>query len=150
MTISNDFIELRINNAVRGLLTGRVNEIINGWNFFLPLVEFSDYCGSSAITPVITLSSCEQTEKDRIIKLDTYSMIISFSIPETTDSELYCYAYANAFSKALGEDVTLGGVVDRAVITNKKYVPPKKLSCGMEWEVIISLRVTVEQMSNEK
>ena len=152
LTINNelckiDFIEQRIISAVRGLITGRVNEILNNWNFVVPLFEYSDYKGSTAITPVITLSSCEQTEKERIIRLDTYSMTISISTPENSESELYCYGYSHAFEKALREDVTLSGVVDRAVITNKKYIPPKVPNCGMNWELVISLRITVEGMN---
>jgi hypothetical protein len=141
-----DFIEQRIINAVRGLITGKVNEILNNWNFLIPLFEFSDYKGSTAITPVISLSSCEKTEKERIIQLDTYSMTITITLPEYFDNELYCYGYAHAFEKALCEDVTLGGVVEKAVITNKKYIPPKKPNCGMEWELFISLRIIVEGM----
>jgi len=141
------FIEQQIINAVRKLLAGKANEKLNNWNFFFPLIEFSGYGGASAIVPMISLSTCEQTEKERIIRQAVYTLAISFSIPETADSELSCYAYANAFSIVLGEDITLGGVADSAVITNKKYVPPKKLNCGMEWELIITLRVTVEGMS---
>jgi hypothetical protein len=140
------FIEQQIIDAVRKLLAGKVNEKLNNWNFFFPLIEFSGYRGASAIVPVISLSSCEQAEKERIIRQDVYTLAISFSIPETADSELSCYAYANAFCIVLGEDVTLGGVADRAVITNKKYVPPKKPNCGMEWELIITLRITVENL----
>ena len=138
------FIEQQIVDAVRKLLTEKVNEKLNNWNFFFPLIEFSAYKGASAITPVISLSSCELTEKERIVRQEAYTLTISFSVPETADSELSCYAYATAFGIVLDKDVTLGGVVDRAVITNKKYVPPKKPNCGMEWETIISLRITVE------
>ena len=38
------------------------------------------------------------------------------------------------------------GVADRVTITNKKYVPPKKANCGMDWELIISMRITVETL----
>ncbi|MCL2722429.1 MAG: hypothetical protein FWD47_13955 [Treponema sp.] len=142
----SNLIELQIIEAIKKLLTFNVNEILEKWNFFLPLVEISKYSGSSTIVPVITLSSCEQTEKERIIKIDSYSMTISFSIPETSDSELYCYAYSNAFDKALSLDKTLGGIAECATITNRKYNPPKKPNCGMEWELVISLRITVEAM----
>jgi hypothetical protein len=142
----SDFIEQRIKNAVNGLLTGRVNEKLNDYQFFFPLVEFSEYGGSSAIIPVVTLSSCERTEKERIIKQDAYTMIITFTIPEKPDSELYCYAYATAFEKALCEDITLGGVADRAVITEKIYKSPKKPYCGELWQLVISIRITVEGM----
>jgi len=139
-----DFVELQILSAVRELLTVNVNEILEKWNDFFPLVEFSNYRGSSAIVPIITLSTCEQTEKERIIKIDCYSVTISFVIPETPDSELYCYAYSNAFDKALSLDKTLGGIAECATITSRKYIQPKKPNCGMGWELIITLRITVE------
>jgi hypothetical protein len=142
----NDFIEQQIIDAVRKLLTGRVNEKLNDYNFYFPLLEFSNYSGNNAITPVIALASCERTEKERIILLDAYSLTITFSMPENPESELYCYAYATAIDKALGEDITLGGVADRAVVTAKKYVPPKKADCGQGWELILTLRITVEGM----
>ena len=148
MTDNNVFIEQQIIEAVRGLLTGRVNEILGRWQFFVPLFEISDYQGRTAVVPAITLSGCERTEKERIIRLDAYSMTIAFTLQETPESELYCYAYASAVCKALGENPTLGGIVDRAAVTGKKYAPPKKAYGGNEWEVAITLRVTVEAMSN--
>ena len=141
------FIEEKIINAVKNLFTVQVNEILNNWNFLIPLFEFSDYGGLSAITPVISISSCEQTEKERIIKIDAYSMVITINVPETNDSELFCYGYKSAFDKALSLDKTLGGIVTCATITNTKYLPPKKPNCGMEWEVVLSLRITVEGMN---
>jgi hypothetical protein len=141
----NDLIEMRIISAVRELLTGRVNEILRNWQELIPIIEFGEYGCGYATVPVITLSSCEQTEKERIICLDAYSLTITFSLPETPDSELFCYGYSAAFGKALNEDPTLGGVTDRAVITGKKYNSPKKLHCGEEWGLIISLRVTVTE-----
>jgi hypothetical protein len=77
-------------------------------------------------------------------------MTISFTLRETPESELYCYAYAAAVCKALGENPTLGGVVDRAAVTGKKYNPPKKAYGGNEWVVTLDLRITVETISNEK
>ena len=142
-----NFIEQRIINAIKVLIKEKVNEILNDWNFIIPLFEFTDFIGSTAITPVVTLTSCEQTEKERIIKLDAYSMSITITIPENPESELYCYAYSNAFKKALNADVTLGGVADRAVIIERKIIPPKKPNCGMEWELIMSLRITIEEIT---
>jgi len=144
------FIEQQIIEAIRKLLTERVNEILSHWEFFVPVIEFGNIGALYAVAPVISLSSCEQTEKERIIRQDAYSLSITLVLQEHEDGELYCYAYATAFAKALGEDVTLGGVVDRAIITGKKYIPPKKSYCGEGWEVVISLRVTVERMSNEQ
>jgi len=138
------FIEQRIITAVRFLLSGRVNEILGDWEFVIPVVEFGNIGSAFALIPVITLNSCERTEKERIIQLDAYSLSISFSLQEHEDGELYCYGYASAFSKALCEDVTLGGIADSAEITGKKYVPPKKAHNGEGWKLEIALRVTVQ------
>jgi hypothetical protein len=145
-----DFIETRIITAIRELLSGRVNELLGDMEFIVPLVEFGSYRGGSVVTPVIMLASCERTEKERIIKQDSYSLIVTFFVQEHEDSELYCYGYSAAVCKALEENPTLGGVADRAVVTGKKYMSPKHLKCGEEWEVVITLRITVETMRNEE
>jgi hypothetical protein len=142
-----DFIEQRIIDAVRKILTGRVNEILNRWEFLIPVIEFSAFANKYAVVPAISLVSCERTEKERIIRLDAYSLSITFTLPETQETELYCYGYAAAVCKALGENPTLGGVVDRAVVSGKKYNTPKKPFCGEDWEMVISLRVTVEEIA---
>jgi hypothetical protein len=144
----NDFIEQRIIEAVRKLLTGRVNEVLNGWEFLIPVIEFSNFANKHIVVPAVSLVSCERTEKERIIRMDAYSVSITFSIAETQETELYCYGYASAVCKALGENPTLGGVVDRAVVSEKKYSSPKKPGCGENWETVITLRVTVEGMGN--
>ena len=141
-----EFIEQKIINAVKKLLTGKFNDYLRDFDFQIPFVEFGIFRGVNVIAPIINLSSCEQTEKERIVKQDTYSVTVTFPVLETVESELFCFAYADAFNKALCDDVTLGGITDRAVITNKKYVPPKKVNCGMDWEAIISLRITVESL----
>jgi hypothetical protein len=142
-----EFVEQQILMAVKRLLTGRVNEILEGWEFLIPVIEFGNIGSGYATAPVVALSSCERTEKERIIRLDAYSLTISFTLQEHQDGELYCYGYAHAFGKALGEDVTLGGIADRAVITGKKYLPPKKPDCGEGWGLVLSLRITVEEMA---
>ena len=141
----NDFIEQRIIDAVRRLLSGRVIELLHDMQFSIPLLEFGDYCDNSVIVPVITLASSERTEKERIILLDAYSLTITFNIPETPESELYCYAYAAVVEKAITEDKSLGGIADRIVLTGKKYNPPKKPHCGDGWEVVITIRIIVER-----
>jgi len=150
MTEDNIFIEQQIIEAVRKLLSGRVNEILSKWEFLIPVVEFSNFANRHTVAPVVSLVSCERTEKERIIRLDAYSVSISFTLPETQETELYCYGYASAVCKAIGENPTLDSVVDRAVISGKKYIQPKKPGCGEDWEIVISLKVTIETMSNEK
>ena len=138
------FLEQQIIEAVKRLLDGRVNEILENWEFLIPVIEFGTIGSGYVTTPVITLSSCERTEKERNIRLDAYSLSISLSLQEHQDGELYCYGYAHAFKKALSENVTLGGVADRAVISGTKYVQPKKPNCGVGWEMVLTLRITVE------
>jgi hypothetical protein len=143
----NEFIEQKIINAVKKLLTGYFNAYLLQLDFQIPVVEFGIFRGVNVIAPLIALSSCEQTEKERVVKQDTYSVTVTFPVLETVESEMFCFAYADTFSKALGDDVTLGGVADRVVITNKKYVQPKKADCGMDWELIITLRLIIEGLN---
>ena len=142
----SEFIEQRIIGAVRGLLIGRVNGLLREFQFYIPVVEFKGSSDWSSVDPVILLSGCEQSEKERLIKIDAYSLSITFNVPEFDDSQLFCYAYAAAVCKVFEENPTLGGVVSRAVISSKKYIQPKKLHCGDDWGVVVSLRVTVEEM----
>ena len=139
----NDFIEQRIITAVRELLTGRVNEILKDVIIPIPIIEFGEYKGSTVVAPVIALSTCERTEKERIIRQDVYSLTISFELPETGESENYIYAYSTALIMAVCENPTLGDIADRAVVTGKKYLPPKKPGCGECWGLTVSLRITI-------
>ena len=139
-----DFIEQRIIAAIRGLLTKRVNEILRDEEFSAPVIELGGYQGVGSVAPVIALSSCEKSEKERVIRLDAYSLTITFCLPETFETESHCYAYAGAVCMALKENPTLSGIANRAAITSEKYIPPKKPHCGENWQVIISLRLTVE------
>jgi hypothetical protein len=139
-----DFIEQRILEAVRGLLTGKVNEMLGKMEYPIPIIEFGNYGCVYAVAPIIILSSCESSEKERIIRLETYSMTITLELPETPESELYCYAYSSAIGWSVYDNPTFDGVVERAVITGKKYCPPKKPNCGQGWEVTLNLRIIVE------
>jgi len=140
-----DLIEARILSAVRGLLTGRVNEILQGMENAVPVIEFGEYCGVDSIVPLIALSYCERNEKERIVRLEAYSLSITFCLPETRESELYCYAYSGTVSRSIYDDPTLGGVVDRAIVTGKKYIAPRTPHCGDGWSLEMTLRITVEQ-----
>ena len=136
--------EIRIIEAVRKLLVNEVNEILGSFEYVIPLVEFSPCYSGSVISPFICLSSCEKAEKERIVRLDAYIMTITFNIPETPESELHCYVYSGAVSRVIYDNHTLGGIADRAVITGKRYNPPKKPNCGEGWELSITLRITIE------
>jgi hypothetical protein len=138
------FIEQQIITAVKEVLNGSVNELLGVMELQIPNIEFSDYRGRSAVVPVINLTSCERTEKERIIKIDAYSLTITFNVPEIMESELFCYAYGTAVCKAMEENPSLGGIADNVTVTGKKYIPPKALNCGQNWQLIILLRVTTE------
>ncbi|MDR2477874.1 MAG: hypothetical protein LBD48_01025 [Treponema sp.] len=96
------------------------------------------------MAPVISLSTCERSEKERVIRLDAYALTIVFSVPENPESELHYYAYATAVEKALGENMVLGEAVSRAVLIGEKYLAPKKPHCGDGWEIVLTVRVTLE------
>ena len=142
------FVEEKIIVAVKGILAGRVNEILNEAQFMIPVILF-DYFGSGyTVAPAISLTACERTEKERVIQLDSYTLTINFTLPESPESELHCYAYSAAVGQAVNDNPTFGGVVDRSVITSKKYISPKKPHCGEAWGLIFTLRITIEGIKN--
>ena len=143
-----EFIEQQIIESIRKLLTGRVNELLGEVQFIVPIIEFGNHGCGYAASPMVALNTCERTEKERIIRLDAYSLTITFELPEMPESDLHCYAYAAAVCGAIEENPTLGGIADRTVVTGKKYNPPKKPGCGEGWGLVITLRLTVEGMNN--
>jgi hypothetical protein len=148
MTDKGLFIEEIIINSLKSLLAGRVNELLRETEYPIPPIEFGSYRGGSAMVgacgPVIALSACERSEKERIIRLDAYTLTITFTAPEHPAGERNCYAYAGAVVTALLENPTLGGAADRVELTGKKYVPPKQSGAGGDWGVTLTLRVTTE------
>jgi hypothetical protein len=139
------FIEERILNAVKSLLAGRVNELLGEMDCPVPPVKFGGgYAPVGVCDPVISLAACERSEKERIVRADVYSVSITFSVPEGPEAERDCYAYASAAARALAENPALGRVAGRAVITGKKYNAPKYPGTGGVWELVLSLRITVE------
>jgi hypothetical protein len=144
------FIEESIVNAVKNLLLRRVNELLGEMDCPVPSVEFGDYRGGSVVVPVVSLAGCERSEKERIIRVDVYSVTVVFVVPESGDVERYCYAYAAVVDRALRDDPALGGVADRAVVSGKKYVPPKCPGTGGDWKLVLSVRVMIEGTINSE
>jgi hypothetical protein len=144
MTDKELLIEEILLNSVKKLLSGRVNELLRETEYAIPPIEFgrSGYAGSCM--PTISLSACERSEKERIVRLEAYTLTITFTVPEWPGGERSCYAYAASAVAALREDPALGGAADRAELTGKKYVPPKQSGTGGDWELVLSLRLTVE------
>ena len=143
MSCKEILIEQQILRAVRKLLTERVNEVFRDWELLVPVIEFGSFNGKYAVPPALFLSTCERTEKERLIRLDAYSLTISFTLMDDEDGELFCYAYSSAVTKILKEDVTLGGIADNAEIVGKKYTHPKRQNCGEGWGLSLTLRITV-------
>jgi hypothetical protein len=150
MTDKGLFIEEIIINSVKKMLSGRVNELLGETEYPIPPIEFGNYRGGSAVvgacSPVIALSTCERSEKERIVRVDAYTLTITFTIPEWPGGERNCYAYAASVATVLRENPTLGGAASRAVLTRKKYAPPKHPGTGEGWEAVLTLRITVEGM----
>jgi hypothetical protein len=161
------YIEEKLLNSVKKLLSGRVNELLGETEYPIPTIEFGQsgvtglspefrqgrnstafYGGGAVVVPVIGLSGCERTEKERVVRVEAYTLTIAFAVPEWPDGERNCYAYASSVATALGENPTLGGAASRAVLMGKKYVAPKTPYYGEGWTVILTLRVTVEEINN--
>ena len=138
------FIEHRVIGAVKKMMSETVNGYFDELEYQLPMIEFNNFANRYFVTPAIIITGCEQTEKERVIRLSAYSVTITCNIQETPESSLYAFAYLAGIRKAVAENSTLGGVVDRAVLTSGKIVPPKVAGCGQEWQVVVDLRVTVE------
>jgi hypothetical protein len=150
------FIEEKIINSLKKLLSGQVNELLGEMEYPIPPIEFGQsgftglssefWQGRNSMAPIISLSSCERSEKERIVRLDAYTLTIAFTVPEWPSGqrsvgERNCYAYAALVAAALKENPTLGGIANWVEFTGKKYVPPKQ---GGDWELVLSLRATVE------
>jgi hypothetical protein len=136
-----EFTELKIKNAIRELLTGRVNEYLGRLRFQIPLIEFKETMGGDGVCPVLRLRTCERTEKERILRLDAYTVEIEFTA-NGEDGELFCYAYGAAVDWALKADSTLGGAAVRALITGKHYAEGKTAH-NDERIITLRLRITV-------
>jgi hypothetical protein len=152
MSYTNDFfIEEEIDGCFARLLDEQVNDFLRELELSVPFLDIGGRPDRDAVSPDIYISECERTEKERINRIDTYSVVITFPVPEGEFADLYCYAYASAFDKALRLNPTLGDIANSAVLTRKKYIRPQKPGCGEEWKLILTVRVTVEEIiSNEE
>jgi hypothetical protein len=147
MSLANDFfIEEEIEGRFLRLLDEPVNDFLQEMELKTPPLDVCGKPGGDAVYPDVFLSECERTEKERIIRIDAYAVAITFPVPDREEADVYCYAYAAAFEKALDVNPTLGGMVNRVVLTGKKYIRPKKPGCGEEWKLVLTLRVTIEKV----
>jgi hypothetical protein len=145
MTDKELFIGEILLNSLKKLLSGRVNELLEETEYPIPLIEFGTYRGGSVVVPAISLSTCERGEKERIVRLDAYTLTVTFTVPEHPEKERNCYTYALSVATALRENSALGGAVDRVVLTGKKYTSPKQRGTGGDWRMVLTLRITIEE-----
>jgi hypothetical protein len=147
MSLTNDFfIEEEIDGCFFRILDDRMNNTLEELELKVPPLEIGGGSGGNAVYPDVYITGCERTEKERVIRIDSYAVTITFPVPESEEADLYCYAYAAAFEKALDANPSLDGFADRAVLTGKKYIRPKKPGCGEGWKLVLSVRVTVETL----
>jgi hypothetical protein len=139
------YIEESIVNSLKSVLLGRVNELLGEAEFLIPPIEFTHTPngGYYAVTPELSVSTCERSEKDRIVLLDAYKATVAFTIPEQ-NGERNCYAYAGTVDRVLREDPTLGGTADYALLVKKEYKAPKRPGTGEPWEVELQIRILVD------
>ncbi|GHV63927.1 hypothetical protein AGMMS49587_15260 [Spirochaetia bacterium] len=142
------FTEEAILSAARNMLTGAVNEYLAELEIKAPLVEFGPnlapgYLGRESVTPLLKLETGERSEKDRIVRLDVYVFSVTFYSPER-EGELLSYAFGAALEKALEDDPTMGGVVDRAALAAKSYKEPSHRGTGEDWTAVFKIRLTIE------
>jgi hypothetical protein len=129
-----DLIKKQIFDVVRGFLLGRVNTELAGTDYHVPLIKFKGSKGKTAIVSDI-----------EILVHDTFSVTVTYTLPETPESEFYCYAYGSAFCIAVKKDPTLGGVVEQAVVSEKKYVSPNTENSRREWQAVITLQIAISK-----
>jgi hypothetical protein len=134
-------VEERIIGAVWELLLCGVNEVLGSIDDDVPLLERrgSAIAGDYAKRPVsgsVGLVKVERTEKERIVRLDAYRVVVTINA-----SERDCYRYAYALEKAIENDVTPGGVAENVLFEKKVYAPKTHLA-----EAAFTLRITVEQV----
>ncbi|MDR2177570.1 MAG: hypothetical protein LBP20_05950 [Treponema sp.] len=150
MSYTNDFfIEEELDGCFFRLMDEQVNDFLRELELDVPPLDVCGKPGGGAVCPDVHISECERTEKERAIRLDAYSVAITFPVPEGECADLYCYAYAAAFDKALRLNPTLGDLANEAVLTGKKYIRPRKPGCGGEWNLVITVRVTVERIADD-
>lgn len=136
------FVEQRILGAVRGLLTDRVNSLLDDIAPNIPPIEFKASSGGNNTEPKIYLRSAETSEKERIILITAYTLEIAFDCVEERD----CYAYAAVVDYALALDPTLGGIVNHGILTGRQYKPPVKGHWGGCWELVLTIRLVTEKI----
>jgi hypothetical protein len=67
----------------------------------------------------------------------TYTLSITFAVPEEPEAERNYYACADAVNRVLREAPALAARQSRAELTGKKYSPPKRSGTGGSATILI-------------
>jgi hypothetical protein len=140
--MSIPIIEFDILHAIQNLLTGAVNRFLEEQEYDTPLIELGGGA-PDRVVPEIRIVGGERSEKDRVIRLDVFSVTITLRVPEE-NGERSCYTYAAGIDRAISRDPTLGGVIDQAAMIKRSYQGPKVQHIGEGWEAVFTLWLTIE------
>ena len=141
-------VEIRIWNAVRSLLLRDVNALLAECPENIPPIEYGEYEGVDIVRPEIIITSCESGEKERILRIDTYTATVAITAPPVPESQLLISTYAACITVGIEENRTLGGIAQRAAVSGKKYLPPDTAN-RTGWGVAVTLRITIEGAAHD-
>jgi hypothetical protein len=136
--------EKAITVAVKRLLRVEANKLLEEIEYPIPIIGFRRSTRGDVAIPGIVIFPCERTEKESIMNLLAYTVIIAIPVQDTDDSILHTFMYYAAVTKAFSDNNTLGRCVESGVIIEERIIPPKKLHNDEDWKVIITLRLSVE------
>ena len=139
------FIEEAMIEAVKGLLLVGVNELLGTLDEPVSMVNFNKNSPNDVLMPIISASPCEQTKKERLAHLEEYNVHITIPIRDSRDGFFYSWTYFCVLSKVFTDNRTLGGIVVCTEITERRIRPPVKKYNRDKWEVIYTLRATVDR-----
>jgi hypothetical protein len=136
-------VEEKILGAVWVLVLNGMNDVLENIDDDVPALEkrgsaLAGDCVKRPVSGSVGLEKVERTEKERIVRLDAYRVVVTI-----TASESDCYRYAYALEKAIGDDVTLCGVAENVLFENKVYTPKMNLV-----EAEFSLRILIFSQLN--
>jgi hypothetical protein len=90
----------------------------------------------------LLIAAAERTEKERIVRLDAYTVKITFNAAAS-----FCYRYAYALDKAIEADWTLGGLAERVSFEKRVYKKTFDGRGNPACEAVFTLRITAEALS---
>ena len=139
------FIEEAMVEAVKGIMLVGVNDLLGTIEEPVPMINFNEQNTDDVLTPVISVSISEQTNQELLAHLKAYKVYITIPIRDNNDGFFYSWTCYCALCRIFTDNHTLGGVVDKAEITERRMKPPVKKYNREKWEVCLTLRATVNR-----